>query len=442
MSLMGMLEDSLWKKIIIFALPLALTSFLQQLFVAADIAIAGKFLGSAAIGAIGNTVPIINLSVNLLVGLSVGATVVVSQLLGEGREDKVSQSVHAAMSMALVGGIIVMLLGWLMAAPLLNSMDTPEALLDYGKQYLYIYFCSTPFLMVFNFGAAILRSQGDTKKPLLCLLCSSGTNIVLNFLLGKLWGVAGIAVATALANMLSCLLLLFFLLRYKGLLRLYPSKLHWHWETVRKILRIGMPAAIQGMVFSVSNIIIQGALNSLGKEAVAASAIALNYEMLAFFLLNSFGQACVAYNGYYFGARNFAMCKKVTWTCLGLSMLITCSACYLVLFNYQFFLSPFTADEGLMKLAVQRLWYIIAFEGLQIVMETFAGSMRGWGVSLVPAVICIFGICIVRVIYVYTVFTAHPTFEVLMTVYPLTWVISALGIFTAYLYVRKRVLVA
>ena len=436
------MEGPLWKKIILFALPLAVTGFLQQLFSSADIAALGRGVSAEAMAAVGATVPMVNLNLNMFIGLSVGATVVIAHLLGEGRNERVEGAVHSGMLLSVLAGILVCGVDYVIAEPVLRWMDTSEPLLGLALEYLYVYFLSVPFLMVFNFGAAVLRAKGETKRPLFCLAVACFSNIGLNALcvqsLG--WGVQGIAAATVVSNALSTALLLLFMLRDPSEVGIRPRLLRLERATTEKILRIGLPAALQGMVYSFSNIIIQSAINSLGHAAIAASAIALNYEMWGFFLLNSFGQACVAFNGLCYGAREFERCREVTRCCLWLNLLVTNGILFTVLIFPDYFISFFTADRSLYALTTLRLFIVLGPEGINICSETFASAMRGWGYSLVPALISIFGICVVRVIYVYTVFAARPDFGVLMSVYPLTWVVTASSLFAAYHYVRKNFL--
>ena len=437
-----LLEGPLWKKILIFALPLAVTSFLQQLFSSADVAVLGMYESSNAIASVGTTLPVINLSVNLLVGLSVGATVAISHLIGEGKEDKVETAVHTAMALAILVGIVVMLLWEGIGGSILRLMGTPATIIDGALSYLRVYCLGIPFLMVFNFCAAILRSAGDTKKPLYALIVACAVNIALNICFVKMgWGIAGVAGATVIANIITSSIMVKFLMSYKGLLKFAPSKLCLDKQVIRKVLQVGVPAAVQGMVFSLSNIVIQAALNSLGSQYIAASTVALNYEMWVYFLMNAFGQACVAYNGLFYGARRFDRCMEATRWCLGLDELFTNSFVLSIIIFPDFFLSFFTSDPLIKEIALQRLYIILALEWVSVVMEIVSCAMRGWGISTPPAVITIFGVCVVRVIYVYTYFASHRTFVDLMLVYPLTWSITTAALVGLFFYAKKNVMV-
>lgn len=438
----GLLNGPLWKKILMFALPLAATSFLQQLFSSADIAVLGMYESANAIASVGATIAVINLSVNLLVGLSVGATVAISHLIGGGQEDKVGTAVHSSMALALVVGILVMLVWELMGRPLLVLMGTPASILEGAVTYLEVYSLGIPFLMIFNFCAAIFRSGGDTKKPLYALIAACVVNICLNICFVKMgWGIAGVAGATVIGNLVSSVILAGFLMQHKGVFRLQPSKLCFNKEIIGKVLKVGVPAAVQGMVFSISNIVIQSALNSLGEKYIAASTVSLNYEIWAVFIILAFGQACVAYNGLFYGARNFAKCREVTRWSLGLCQLCTNAFVITILMFPNFFLGLFTTEPEIIEVAIQRLYIILGLDWISVFMDIFSGAMRGWGVSTPPAIISIFGVCVVRVIYVWTYFAGHRTFLDLLYVYPLTWAITGMAIFILYCYAKKRIMV-
>lgn len=438
----GLLEGPIWKKILMFALPLALTSFFQQLFSSADVAVLGMYENSNVIAAVGTTIPVINLSVNLLVGLSVGATVAISHLIGQGKNDQVEPAVHSSMALSLIVGVVVMVLWRLMGRSLLESMDTPASILEGAVTYLEVYSLGLPFLMIFNFCAAIFRSGGDTNKPLYALVAACGVNMVLNIWFVKMgWSIAGVAAATVIGNIVSSVILLVFLMRQQGVLRFQPAKLCFNKAIIKNVLAVGLPAAVQGMVFSCSNIIIQAALNSLGEKYIAASAVSLNYEIWILFIILAFGQACVAYNGLYYGARDFAKCKAVTRWGLGLCMLVSNIFVVIVLVFNDFFLSFFTTEPMIKELALQRMYIILGLDWISVFMDIYSGSMRGWGLSTPPAIISIFGVCVVRVIYVYTYFADHRSFLDLLYVYPLTWTITSIAIVSMYYYSRKRMLV-
>lgn len=436
------LEGSIWDKIIIFAIPLALTSLFQQLFNSADIAVIGRFSGSQALAAVGSTSPIVGVFINCLVGTSVGATVIISHLLGEKNEKTAQEALHVSILFSVVFGVVLGILGLLLAKPLLKLMGTPAGILDMAELYLKIYYLGIPFLTVYNFGAAIFRANGDTKKSLMSLTVSGFINVALNvfFVIFCGMNVDGVAIATVIANAISAACIVYYLTKENGLLHLDLSKLHWNTDLILRVLRIGIPTGIQGMVFSFSNMIIQFAINSLGAVAIAASTVSLNFEMWAYYILTGFSQACTAFVGLNYGARKLKRCIQITRWC----MLEAIVASILVALFFVLLRKPlvalFTADAVVAEWTYLRICSIISFEFISMVMDIFSGALRGWGFSLLPAVITIVGICVLRVIYVYTVFAAWPDFSVLMAVYPLSWFVTATGITIVYFAVKKKVI--
>lgn len=435
-----MLNGSLWNKILIFALPLAASSILQQLFNSADVAIVGRFAGSQALAAVGSNGPIINLLINIFVGLSIGTNVIISRFIGEGNEKKISRAVHTSIIIALLSGIFVMLLGLVITRPMLRLMSTPADVIDLSTTYLRIYFVGIPFLLLYNFSAAILRSRGDTKRPLICLIISGAVNVVLNLILVIVFhmGVAGVAIATVISEIISSGLLVFFLFREKGPLKLSIHKLRIDLKILREIAKIGIPAGLQGMVFSASNVCIQSSMNTLGSQVVAASSAALNFEIFVYYMLNSFSQAATTFTGQNYGAGKLDRCSRIAWQSLGLG-----SAAVVLMASAFILLGPlviriYTADAAVAEIALERIRIVLAFDIFNAALEIFSGSMRGMGYSLVPAVIAIAGICGVRLLWVYTVFRMSPTFTTLIAVYPVSWVITAAAIFAAYFIVRKK----
>lgn len=437
---MDMLNGSIWNKILIFALPLAASSILQQLFNSADVAIVGRFAGSQALAAVGSNGPIINLLINIFVGLSIGTNVIISRFIGEKNENKISRAVHTSILVALLSGIFVMILGLTITRPMLKLMSTPDDVIELSTIYLKIYFIGIPFLLLYNFSAAILRSRGDTKRPLICLIISGAVNVVLNLILVIAFrmGVAGVAIATVISEIISSGLLIFFLFRENGFLRLSIHKLRIDFKILREIAKIGIPAGLQGMVFSASNVCIQSSMNTLGSQVIAASSAALNFEVFIYYMLNAFSQAATTFTGQNYGAGKPERCSRATWLCLGLGS----SAVGIMIVSF-IFLGPklihiYTADPAVAEIALERLRIVLVFDIFNTALEIFSGSMRGMGYSLVPAVIAIVGVCGVRLLWVYTVFKMSPTFITLIAVYPVSWIITAVAVFAAYLIVRKK----
>lgn len=439
----NMLEGSIWDKVILFAIPLAITSILQQLFNSVDLAVVGQFVGKEALAAVGANGIIINLSVNLFVGLSIGTNVVCANMLGSRNYLKVKQAVHTSIIMAAVSGIALAVFGVIFARDALELLDTPADIMDLAVLYLQICMGGLPAFMLYNFSAAILRSKGDTKRPLIVMLISGCVNVALNLLFVLYFGMSvdGVAYATIISTAFAAVILLWLLSKETGPLQVRWQKFYvdWNWDILINICKVGVPAGLQGMVFSFSNIVIQIALNNIGAEAIAATAVALNYEFLAFFILSAFAQACTTFVGQNYGARNLPRCREITVWCLKLNFVTTIAvSAVCCIFTYPL-VQVFTTDPLVVEYAVLRIRYILALEVINTIMETLSCAMRGLNYSMYPAVICMFGVCGVRIIYIYTYFAAHPSFDVLMWIYPISWAVTNVGILIAYFHVLRQV---
>lgn len=435
-----MLRGSLWDKIILFALPLALTGVMQQLLNAADVVTLGKFVGKHAMAAVGNNISMVGLIVSLLMGLSLGANVVIAQNIGAKRIDRAHSAVSTAFVLSIAAGIFFCVVGEFLVAPIFYFLEVPDLVVDMAETYLRIFLLGLPAMSLYNFQAAIFRSKGDTRTPLIALAIASGVNIVLNllFVLQFDWGIAGVAAATVLANVVSAIILFDELLKAEGVIKLHLNALIIDRDELFEIVRIGLPAGVQGMVFSLSNLLIQAAINSLGADAMAASAAAFTIEINVFCVVNGFGQAATTFVGQNYGAGNLRRCKRVTWLAMGLSALFMQTLCFVILFFAENVLSLFNSDPEVIRLGVIRLWYIVAPELINVVMEGFSGALRGYGISMTPAVITLVCVCGVRVTWVFTAFRSVPAYETLMAVYPISWLITAVVLIAAYFYHMKR----
>lgn len=433
---MDMLSGTLWNKILIFAIPLAVSSILQQLFNSADIAVVGHYAGKTALAAVGSNGSVINLIVNIFVGLSVGANVVISRYIGAGNTSKARKASHTAVLISIISGFIISVIGLFITRPILTVMSTPSDIIDLSVIYLRIYFLGMPFIMLYNFGSAILRSHGDTKRPLLCLMISGVINVLLNLLFVIVFkmSVAGVAIATVIANMASSGMLLYFLMTGSDNIKLKELKIDK--KIFAEIAAIGIPAGLQGVVFSASNVCIQSGLNSLGSDAVAGSAAALNFEFIAYFLLNAFSQACVTFTGQNYGAGNYKRCDRTALWCIGMGSAATVTACMVFLLFGNTLILFYTTEPTVIDFALQRMKYVMTFQVLNLLTDVLSGSMRGLGYSLVPTIITAAGACGLRILWVYTFFRASPTFTTLILVYPVSWAATSAAIFAAYMIVR------
>lgn len=424
----SMLSGSLWDKILMFALPLAASSMLQQLFNSADVAVVGKFTGKQALAAVGSNGPVINLLVNFFVGMSIGANVVIARYIGSGDEKRANDTAHTAILVSVISGFIIMLLGFFLSPIILNFIGTPDDVIDLAVVYLRIYFCGMPFMMLYNFCAAIFRSKGDTKKPLMYLFSSGIINVVLNmfFVIVFKMGVAGVGTATVISNAISSILMLRSLTKEEGAIKICLKNLKINKKIFREIVRVGMPAGLQGMVFSISNVSVLSGLNSLNTDIVSASATSQNYENLIYFLSNSFAQATVTFVSQNYGAGNIKRCKKVLRISTSLSVISALTLCTIFILFRNPLLGIYTSDAEIVKIASQRLIVVAGTHFLCGIMDNSSSCLRGLGYSLEPAIISMAGACGLRILWINTVFKKFHTFAMLVAVYPVSWFATAL----------------
>ena len=437
-----MCNGSLADKILLFALPLMASSLLQLLFNAADVVVVGRFAGKEALAAVGSNTSLINLMINLFVGLSVGTNVVVSRDLGAGRHDRVSGSVHTAMTLALASGMAMMLFGVVMVRQLLEWMFSPADVIDLATVYLRIYFLGMPANMVYNFGAAILRAQGDTQRPLYFLTFAGVVNVLLNLLLviGLRMDVAGVALATIIAQYISAFLVVRCMMREQGPLHLELKQLGLKKQVVLQILRVGLPAGFQGVVFSLSNVVIQSALNSFDDPVlVAGSAASANIESFVYAAMNTFHQAAISFVGQNYGAAKCGRVDRVARQCVAFAVLFG-----LVMGNLAYlFGAPLAGiyapgEPDVIKQAVVRMLYICCPYFICGIMDTLVGVLRGLGSSVIPMITSIVGACGLRLLWVALVFPYYRTPACLYLSYPVTWVVTGLFHFLFLMLVVRR----
>lgn len=437
-----MCSGTLWNKLLMFALPLIASSMLQLLFNAADVVVVGWFAGKEALAAVGSNTSLINLLVNLFIGLSVGTNVVVARDLGAGRHDNVSRSVHTSITLALISGVIMTIFGVVMVRQLLVWMSSPTDVIDLSTVYLRIYFFGMPANLLYNFGAAILRAQGDTQRPLYFLTIAGIINAALNLFFVVVLGmdVDGVAFATIISQYISALLVLRCLMREEGPLRVDLKKLGLEWSVVKRILRVGLPAGFQGIIFSLSNVVIQSALNSFDDAVVVAgSAASANIEGFVYAAMNAFYQTALTFSGQNYGAGKCERVDKVLILCQCFSMgtgLVLGSLAYF--FGNQLAAIYAPGEPDVIAQAVLRLSLICFPYFLCGFMDTMVGVLRGIGYSVGPMIVSLIGACGLRLVWVATVFRMYPSPAVLYTSYPVTWVITGLVHLVVFLRVRKR----
>ena len=430
-----LLNGSLADKLIWFALPLAATGILQQLFNAADIAVVGRFVDKEAMAAVGSNAPVVGLLVNLFVGIALGTNVVISQAIGHGDEKKVADAVHTSILVAVIGGGLFAILGQLLTVPILRILAVPEEVFSLSALYLRIYMCGLPVIFLYNFESSIFRSQGDTQTPLLVLTVSGVLNVVLNlgFVIGLGMSVDGVALATVLSNGVSALVLFILLHRSKKPVHISIRKLRIRRNVLLQILRIGVPAGVQGMIFSLANLCVQSAINSLGATVMAASSAAYNVEVIAYYVINSFGQACTTFTGQNYGAGKTDRCRRVLRLSIGLAFVFTAVLCALILLFGKEILHLFTIDPEVVRIGYIRLVYIFIAYIFSTQVEVMSGYLRGFGLSVLPAAATLLGVCGVRVLWIYTVFPLYRTFPAIIVIYPISMCVTAAVLWGIYL---------
>ncbi|PWJ70237.1 putative MATE family efflux protein [Ruminococcaceae bacterium R-25] len=430
----SMTEGSLWNKILGFAFPLAMTGILQQAFNAADIAVVGNFtgnLGEACMAAVGANTPIINFIINGFLGISLGTNVVIANAVGSKDDETVQKAVHTSMIVAVIGGVIVALLGELIAEPLFRMQNISEESFGMALLYFRIYIAGTPVILLYNFEAAIFRGIGNTRIPFLALVIAGLINVGLNVFFVVFMGrtVDGVATATVISNMISGIVLLLFLKKSKTPAKFDEKKLRISGSVLKKILKIGIPSSLQACVFSAANIIIQSAINSLGTLVAAASSAAFNIEIFSYYVLNSFGQACTTFTGQNYGARKFDRCKKSLKLCLLEGIVIEGLMVVFLLFFGRNLIAIFKpGNPELVEIGYVRVMFITTAHLLSLFYDVMSGYMRGYGISLSPALVTMCCICGIRIIWIYTVFEQFKSFTSIMAVYPLSLGVNALAI--------------
>ncbi len=435
-----MLHGPLLGPLVRFALPLAFTAVLQQLFNTADVFVLGQFVGSEAIAAVGNDAPVIAIFVTLFVGISLGANVVIAKCIGAHRLRETMDAVHTAFLLALLLGALLTIVGELLSDWMLAALGVPEEVMAGAERYLRIYMLGMPAIGVYNFVAAIFRSRGNTQTPLIALAVASFFNIALNLLAVEVldMGIGGVAAATAIANYVAAGLLVRALCAAHGTIHLELGALRLTGIYAREILRIGLPAGVQGMVFCLSNLVIQAAINSLGPTVMAASSAAFLIEINIYCFMMSFGQVVTTFVGQNYGAGQLARCHQVLLAGAKLmctfTIIVPALACTFAA-TLVGFVDP---HPEVIAVGCERVYFVVGFYFLDGLVELFSGALRGYGCSLPPAVISLVAICGVRIVWVYTAFVAWPAFRVIMYAYPLSWAPTVVLLMLMYRLYRKN----
>lgn len=419
-----MCSGPLMPKLISFSLPLMLSGILQLLFNAVDLIVVGRFAGSECLAAVGATTALINIFITFFIGLSLGANVCAARFYASGEHKKMSEVVHTAITLALISGVIILIIGQLMARPALKIMDTPDDIINMSCQYMRIYFLGTPFFLLYNFGAAILRAVGDTKRPMVFLVISGIINAGLNVFLVVVFhlDVAGVAVATIFSQMISCVLVVIVLLKSPDAYRLKIKKLKIHPQPLKNIISIGVPAGLQSTVINVSNAMLQSSVNSFGPAAMAGYTAANNIFGFLYTSANAVTQGCMSFTSQNLGAGKYGRMKKVLLNCLILETVICLALGSVAYFFGDTILgiytsSPVVIEYGIKVLSLTTLSYFLCGY-----MDCIPGALRGMGYSTVPMILSIVGTVGVRIIWIYGLFPTHRDITFLFISYPASWI--------------------
>ncbi|MFQ7672844.1 MAG: MATE family efflux transporter [Clostridium sp.] len=436
-----MCNGSILDKLVSFSIPLMLSGILQLLFNAVDIIVVGQFTGNEALAAVGSTTALINVFVNLFIGISLGASVLAARFYATGQEKEMSETVHTSITLALISGIAMGIIGVIAAKGALELMDTPDNVLNLSTLYMRIYFMGMPFFMLYNYGAAILRAVGDTKRPLLFLIISGATNVVLNLLLVIQFhlGVAGVAIATVISQCISCILVLRCLYLSDGSYQLRFNKLGMKTRYVKQIFQIGIPAGIQSTIINFSNVLLQSSVNSFGSVAMAGYTAANNILGFLYVSVNSITQACMSFTSQNYGVRKFKRMDKVLLECLGLTVIV---ALVLGGGSYLFgaeLMHIYTKSSKVIECGVDIMLYTTVTYFLCGIMDLLPGALRGMGHSTVPMILSVIGTVGTRIVWIYVIFPCHRSLDFLFISYPVSWLLTIVMQVICFYFVRKKV---
>lgn len=435
-----MCNGPLLGKLLLFALPLMLSGILQLLFNAADVIVVGRFAGNQALAAVGSTGSLTNLLVNLFIGLSVGTNVLVARYYGAKQEREVEETVHTSIIISIIGGILLAIIGFVAAKPLLVLMDTPADVIEQSVLYMRILFLGMPMMLLYNFGSAILRAIGDTRRPLYFLVVAGIVNVILNlwFVIGLHMGVAGVATATVISQCVSAGFIIYCLFHTQGCYRLQLSKMHMNYDKLAKIAKIGLPAGLQGSLFAISNVLIQSSVNSFGSIAMAGNTAGVNVEGFVYTAMNAFHQTTVSFTGQNLGARQYKRITRILLECL---LMVTVVGVVMgngaVLFGQQI-LGLYSQDAEVIAYGIHRLEMICTLYCLCGIMDVLCGSLRGMGYGIMPMIVSLLGACVFRVVWIYTIFAWMPTLTVLYLSYPISWALTAAVHVICFLIVKRK----
>ena len=424
----GITEGVIWKQLLIFFFPILIGTFFQQLYNTVDTIVVGQYVGTQALAAVGTTGNIINLLVGFFVGVSSGATVIISQFFGAGDRQNVSKAVHTSMALALVGGLIIMAFGLLTARPSLEMLGVPDEIMEDAMTYLNVYYCGIIASMIYNVGTGVLRAIGDSRMPLYVLIVCCLVNIVLDllFVLAFHWDVFGVAFATVLSQVVSAVLILLRLMLTRESYRVELKKIRFDRGILKNVIRIGLPAGLQSVLYSVSNLVVQASINSFGTDAIASWAAIGKIDGFIWMVMSAYGIAITTFVGQNFGAQKYGRVKRSIKVCLGMALGTTIALSILLLVFMEPLLRFFTGDEAVIEIGQRFFWVLAPSYFTYVFIEILSGAIRGAGEAFQPMVITCFGVCGLRILWLTVVVNIWHTMEMVAMNYPVTWVIAAI----------------
>jgi len=439
-SKVDMINGPLLGKIIVFTIPIILTSIIQTLFNAADTVVVGRFGGSDSLAAVGSTTYIVNMFTFLFIGLSVGANALTARMIGKNDPKDVRESIDTAFAVSILSGISLFIIGQVFALPMLKLMKTPVEIIDKALLYLRIYFLGMPALMIYNFGAAILRAFGDTKRPLIYITTAGFINFIFNVILVAIFNldVIGVAIATAFSHVVSATFIIRCFLTTEEVYKVKIKSIKLHKDKAIEMARIGIPSGISSMVFSISNLFIQSAVNSFGASVIAGNSTSSSIESILYVGMSSFQHAALTFTSQNYGAKKYDRIKRVM-ICSLFCAVTFCLTFMFVGFNAETFASIYTKDPEVLKYACIRLSLVCPFYAVYAVADTMTGMLRGIGKAFVSMWIMAICICGTRILYVFTYFQAHKTYKVLYGAFPISWTLAAIVQVSVFLYLYRKI---
>ena len=440
-GILDMTTGPFFKKILIFAFPLMLTGVLQLVYNAADIMVVGRFAGSAALAAVGSTSSLINLIINLFIGLSTGAGVITARHIGANLSERMHKCVHTAMAISIISGLAVCLFGYFLSGTFLKLMGTPEDVLPLATKYLKIYFLGAPGSLVYNFGASIVRATGDTKRPLYILASTGIVNVILNLVLVIVFhlDVAGVAIATIVAQYISAILIVARLTHLPNECRVNFKKIKIYKQELKEIMRIGVPAGFQSSLFSFSNVLIQSTINTFGSVAMAGNTAAQNADAIIYTCTNAVAQTAMTFTSQNIGAKKHENLRKIFFICLGTAFSISVLLGALGLIFPHQIIGIFTTEKDVIEIGTQRLYILMTTYFMCSLMDVAGCQIRGMGKSVEPMVITLLGACGIRVLWLYTGFPLRKELWNLYLSYPISWTITFIALTICYFIFEKRI---